>query len=86
MTHGLLGGICLDGYDSIPKPYDKYLHIGTNVMIKTGTILCGEGFHFTRREGKLMFPAAPGHSITGHWQRHKDRQWGTHKPQLYHRK
>ena len=55
MTHGLLGGICLDGYDSIPKPYDKYLHIGTNVMIKTGTILCGEGFHFTRRDGKLMF-------------------------------
>ena len=52
MTHGLLGGICLDDYDKVPSPYDKYLKISKNVMIKTGTILCGEGFHFERREGK----------------------------------
>ena len=55
MTHGLLGGICLDDYDKVPSPYDKYLKISKNVMIKTGTILCGEGFNFERREGKLYF-------------------------------
>ena len=55
MTHGLLGGICLDGHDTIPEPYSKYLHIGKNVMIKTGTILCGEGFHFKKVDGKQVF-------------------------------
>jgi UDP-3-O-[3-hydroxymyristoyl] glucosamine N-acyltransferase len=51
----ILGGICLDGYDTIPEPYNKYLHIGKNVMVKTGTILCGEGFHFKKIKGKQTF-------------------------------
>lgn len=53
---GLLGGICLDGYKKIPKPYDRYLSIGKNTFIKTGTVLCGEGFNFNRLDdGKLYF-------------------------------
>ena len=47
-SDGKLGGICLDFYDKIPEPYKSLLHIGKNVMIKTGSILCGEGFHFER--------------------------------------
>jgi len=34
---GNMGGICLDFYDKIPKPYDTLLHIGKNVMIKSNT-------------------------------------------------
>jgi UDP-3-O-[3-hydroxymyristoyl] glucosamine N-acyltransferase len=44
----ILGGICLDDYDKIPEPYKNYLKIGKNCYIKSGTILCGEGFHFRR--------------------------------------
>ena len=44
----LLGGICLDGLKEIPQPYKDYLKIGKDCYIKSGTILCGEGFHFTR--------------------------------------
>ena len=52
----ILGGICLDSYSDIPEPYRDYLKIGTNVYIKTGTILCGEGFHFSRDDrGTLKF-------------------------------
>jgi len=50
----LLGGICLDGLQEIPEPYKKYLKIHKNVYIKTGTILCGEGFHFTRQEDNTL--------------------------------
>jgi UDP-3-O-[3-hydroxymyristoyl] glucosamine N-acyltransferase len=51
---GKLGGICLDFYDKIPEPYKSLLYIGKNVMIKTGTILCGEGFHFSRKEDNTL--------------------------------
>jgi len=51
---GKLGGICLDFYDKIPEPYKSLLHIGKNVMIKTGSILCGEGFHFERDENQEL--------------------------------
>jgi len=52
---GLLGGICLDNYKRIPKPYDRILSIGKGVMIKTGTILCGEGFHFSRFDDRKLY-------------------------------
>ena len=51
---GKLGGICLDFYDKIPEPYKSLLYIGKNVMIKTGSILCGEGFHFERDENQEL--------------------------------
>lgn len=51
----LLGGVCLDDLKEIPYPYNKYLKIGKDVYIKTGTILCGEGFHFTRKDKVLYF-------------------------------
>lgn len=52
----ILGGICLDGYDEIPEPYNDFLKIGKQCYIKSGTILCGEGFHFSRDDkGTLKF-------------------------------
>ncbi len=53
-SDGKLGGICLDFYDKIPEPYKSLLYIGKNVMIKTGSILCGEGFHFERDENQEL--------------------------------
>lgn len=53
---GRLGGICLDFFDKIPKEYKDFLYIGKNVFIKSGTIICGEGFRFDRKEdGTLEF-------------------------------
>lgn len=48
------GGLCLDGKDVIPDEYKDLLYIGNNVIIKTGTILCGDGFgyHFPSMEHK----------------------------------
>ena len=50
-----LGGICLDFYESVPEEYQDFLHIEKNVIIKTGTVLCGEGFHYERKNGTLVF-------------------------------
>jgi len=50
----ILGGICLDGLKEIPLPYKNYLKIHKNVYIKTGTILCGDGFHFTRQDDNTL--------------------------------
>ena len=48
------GGLCLDGKDSIPEEYKDLLYIGENVIIKTGTVLAGDGFgyHFPSMEHK----------------------------------
>ena len=40
------GGVCLDSLDEIPQNYKDILTIGKNVIIKTGTILCGDGFEY----------------------------------------
>lgn len=40
------GGLCLDGMDSIPQNYKDYIYMGKNVIIKTGTILAGDGFGY----------------------------------------
>ena len=65
-SDGKLGGICLDFYDKIPEPYKSLLHIGKNVMIKTGTILCGEGFHFSRKEDNTLEFTEHKHGVQIH--------------------
>lgn len=63
---GKLGGICLDFYDKIPEPYKSLLYIGKNVMIKTGSILCGEGFHFERDENQELHFTKHKHGLQIH--------------------
>ena len=63
---GKLGGICLDFYDKIPEPYKSLLYIGKNVMIKTGSILCGEGFHFERNENQELHFTKHKHGLQIH--------------------
>jgi len=63
---GKLGGICLDFYDSIPEPYKSILYIGKNVVIKSNTILCGEGFHFKRQEDKTLKFTEHKHGVQLH--------------------
>ena len=63
---GKLGGICLDFYDKIPEPYKSILYIGKNVMIKTGTVLCGEGFHFERDENQELHFTKHKHGLQIH--------------------
>jgi UDP-3-O-[3-hydroxymyristoyl] glucosamine N-acyltransferase len=41
------GGICLDSYEEVPENYKDVLYIGKNVIIKSGTILAGDGFGYT---------------------------------------
>lgn len=50
----IYGGICLDFYKEIPSGYKKILKIGKNTVIKSGTILAGDGFHFTRDENGVL--------------------------------
>ncbi len=40
------GGLSLDGLKEIPESYKSILYIGKDVIIKTGTILCGDGFGY----------------------------------------
>lgn len=42
------GGLCLDGQKEIPQNYKDLIHIGKNVIIKTGTIICGDGFQYDK--------------------------------------
>lgn len=46
MTTSYYGGVCLDGLNEIPDNYKSILYIGKDVIIKTGTVLCGDGFGY----------------------------------------
>lgn len=46
MTDDYYGGMCLDSLKEIPDSYKDLLYIGKNVIIKSGTILCGDGFEY----------------------------------------
>jgi UDP-3-O-[3-hydroxymyristoyl] glucosamine N-acyltransferase len=50
----ILGGLCLDGLKEIPDEYKEIISIGERVFIKTGTILGGNGFGFTRDDNGIL--------------------------------